>query len=235
LNTAVVASFTTSKPLAVLLYGIPGSGKGTLGRMLSQATAWPHISTGDLLRKHISEGTATGQASEGILSGAYAADTLVNSIVALRMRELDCRRGVILDGYPRTLEQTTVLLPRLRHMNLEPVLVRLNLDYTEVKVRLQARCHCAVCGTVYNLIHLPPRLTGRCDECDGQLIGREDDQADLLSKRIEHYLTLTAPVAKFLEASSVRVVELSATETPARLLSAVLSRILTENPIEELP
>jgi len=203
--------------------------------MLSQATAWPHISTGDLLRKHISEGTATGRASAGILRGAYASDTLVNSIVALRMREADCRRGVILDGYPRTLDQTMVLLPRLRRMNLEPVLVRLNLDYTEVRVRLQARSHCDGCGAIYNLIHLPPRLTGRCDQCGGRLIGREDDQADLLSKRIEHYLTLTAPVANFLEARSVRVVELSATETPASLLTAILTRITSDNPTEELP
>lgn len=203
--------------------------------MLSQATAWPHISTGDLLRKHISEGTATGQASAGILRGAYASDTIVNSLVDLQMREVDCRKGVILDGYPRTLEQAMVLLPVLRRMNLEPVLVRLNLDYTEVRDRLQARCHCDVCGSVYNLIHLPPRLTGCCDECGGQLVGREDDQADLLSERFERYLRLTAPVAKFLEASSVRVVDLSATQNPDRLLKACLTRITTESRIEKLP
>lgn len=203
--------------------------------MLSQVTAWPHISTGDLLRRHIAEGTSTGQASADILRGAYAPDHIVNSLVAARMYDSDCRRGVILDGYPRTVEQCMELLPVLRRLNLEPVLVRLNLDYTEVGVRLQGRCHCSTCGAIYNLLHLPPRLTGRCDECGGGLIGREDDQADLLAKRIEQHLKLTAPVAQFLEASSVRVVELSAAEAPNRLLAAILTRLDPENPSEELP
>jgi len=225
LNTVVAASVSASKPLAVLLYGAPGSGKGTLGRLVSRVTTWPHISTGELLRKHIAAGTPAGHASLGILQGGYAPDTVVNQLVVERMGEPDCQKGVILDGYPRTLDQTVQFLPVLRRFDLEPVLVRLNLDYTEVKVRLQARQLCSSCGAIFNLLRLPPRTSGVCDECGGCLVGREDDQTDLLDRRIERYTKLTEPVAAFLMARSVKTLEFSGTETPFRLTAALLDHL----------
>jgi adenylate kinase len=225
LNTVVAASLSASKPLAVLLYGAPGSGKGTLGRLLSQVTAWPHISTGELLRKHIAAGTPAGQASRGILKGGYAPDSVVNQVVMERMGEPDCRKGVILDGYPRTLNQAVQFLPVLLGYELEPVLVCLKLDYTEVKVRLQARRFCSSCGAIFNLVRLPPRDPGVCDECGGDLVCREDDQTELMDRRIDSYSNLTEPVAVFLRARSVKTLEFNGMETPMGLTAALLAHL----------
>lgn len=225
LNNVVAASFSASKPLAVLLYGAPGSGKGTLGRLLGQVTAWPHISTGELLRKHIAEGTSAGHASLGILQGSYAPDFVVNQLVIERMGQQDCQKGVILDGYPRTLDQTVQFLPVLGGFDLEPILVRLNLDYTEVKVRLQARRFCSSCGAIFNLVRLPPRIPGVCDECGGGLVGREDDQTELMDRRIERYTNLTEPVADFLKSRSVKTLELSGMDTPSGLTQSLLAHL----------
>lgn len=235
LDTVVAASFRASKPLAVLLYGAPGSGKGTLGRMLSQVTAWPHISTGDLLRRHIEQGTPAGQASVEILRGGYAPDSVVNELVADRMAQPDCQKGIILDGYPRTLEQTLQFLPVLRRLEIEPLLVRLVLDYTEVKLRLQARRFCSSCGAIFNVVRLPPRKTGICDECGAGLTERVDDQTDLIVRRIEHYETLTEPVAEFLAEQLIRSWEFSGTETPNKILNDFLERLQQHSLIEPAP
>jgi len=235
LNTVVAASFRASKPLAVLLYGAPGSGKGTLGRLLSQVTTWPHISTGDLLRQHIAAGTPAGQASVGILQGGYAPDSVVNELVADRMAQPDCQKGIILDGYPRTLEQTVQFLPVLRRLEIEPLLVRLILDYTEVKLRLQARRFCSSCGAIFNVVRLPPRKIGVCDECGEPLAARVDDQTDLIVRRIEHYATLTEPVAQFLKEQPIRNWEFNGTETPTAILNHFLQQLQQHSLIELKP
>lgn len=232
LNTVVTASFRASKPLAVLLYGAPGSGKGTLGRLLSQVTAWPHVSTGDLLRQHIAAGTPAGQASVDILQGRYAPDSIVNKLVADRMAQPDSQTGIILDGYPRTLEQTGEFLPVLRRLKIEPLLVHLVLDYTEVKLRLQGRRFCSFCGAIYNVVRLPPRQFGICDECGGSLAERVDDQTELIVRRIEHYATLTEPVAQLLKQEVIRNWEFSGTKTPTDILNEFLEQLQHHSLIE---
>lgn len=125
-------------------------------------------------------------------------------------------------------------LPVLRRLDLEPILIRLNLDYTEMRVRLQARRCCPACGAIYSLLHRPPRLSGNCDECGGPLVERHDDQVAFLEKRIEQYLTWTVPVADFLQANSVRLVECSAMEPPADVLNAVLTGIVADQSLIDL-
>lgn len=232
LHTVVTASFRASKPLAVLLYGAPGSGKGTLGRLLSQVTAWPHISTGDLLRQHIAAGTPAGLASVEILRGAYAPDFVVNELVADRMAQPDCQKGMILDGYPRTLEQTLQFLPVLRRLEIEPLLVRMVLDYTELKLRLQGRRYCSSCGAIFNLHRLPPRTAGICDECGHELGERVDDQTDFVVKRIEHYATLTSPVVQFLQEQPIRSWEFSGVNAPTEILTNFLEQLQQHSLIE---
>jgi len=194
LNNAVTASFRVNKPLAVLLSGAPGSGKGTFGKMLSQATNWPHISTGDLLRRHITARTEIGIASVAILDGSFAPDQVADRLIADRIQAEDCQNSFILDGYPRTLPQSTVFLPILRRLGIEPIVVRLQLDYEATKSRLRNRVSCAGCGATFNLLFLPPKQPGQCDECGIPLVTRTDDQIDLIERRIEYYEKLTALV-----------------------------------------
>ena len=226
LNTAVTSSFRAIKPLAVLLYGAPGSGKGTFGKILSQVTHWPHISTGDLLRKHISADTEIGQASVALLEGNYAPDRIANQVVSERILSVDCHNSFILDGYPRTLPQSTTFLPLLRQMELEPVVVRLQLNHEAIKSRLQARVSCSHCGTSFNLISLRPKRPDQCDECGFALITRTDDQVGLIEKRIKIYDSLTGPVERHLRESGLRHWEFDATLEPKQLLSEFLNNLI---------
>ncbi len=227
LNNAVTASLRVLKPLAVILYGAPGSGKGTFGKMLSQATSWPHISTGDLLRRHITARTEIGQASVAILEGNYVPDQIANQLVADRIQAEDCQNSFILDGYPRTLPQSTVFLPVLRRLRIEPVVVRLQLDYEATKCRLLNRVSCAGCGATFNLVCLPPKQHGRCDACGSQLVTRTDDQRDLIERRIEYYDKLTAPVEHYLIKNKLRCWEFDAALEPKQLFSQFTNQLLS--------
>ena len=225
LNTAVSVSFRALKPLAVMLYGAPGSGKGTFGKFLSQLTGWPHISTGDLLRRHISADTKLGQASIAILDGQYAPDGIANQLVSERLQFADCHDSFILDGYPRTLPQCLAFLPVLQRLQIEPIIVRLQLDRQVVRSRLLARVTCSGCGASFNLISLPPSQAGQCDECGSPLATRTDDHAVLIDKRIEFYNELTGPVEQFLLQRSLRYHFLDASREPRLILSEFLDEL----------
>jgi len=236
LNNAVTASLRVLRPLAILLYGAPGSGKGTFGKLLSQATNWPHISTGDLLRRHITARTEIGRASVAILEGNFASDQIANQLVADRIQAEDCQNSFILDGYPRTLPQSTVFLPVLRRLSIEPVVVRLQLDYEATKSRLRNRISCTACGAIFNIVFLPPKQPGRCDECGIPLVTRTDDQVDLIERRIEFYDKLTAPVELNLIENKLRCWEFDAALDPKQLFSqftnylVAASLVIQQNP-----
>ncbi len=225
LNTAVTVNVRAIKPLAVMLYGAPGSGKGTFGKILSQVTRWPHISTGDLLRKHITADTEIGQASVALLEGNYAPDQIANQLVSERILSEDCHKSFVLDGYPRTLQQSTTFLPVLRQMDIEPVVVRLKLNNEAIKSRLLARVSCLHCGASFNLVFLRPKWPDQCDECGCPLVTRTDDQVGLIEKRINIYDSLTGPVERYLRESGLRLWEFDATLEPKQLLSEFLNNL----------
>jgi adenylate kinase len=229
LNTADLVRFCALKPLALMLYGAPGSGKGTLGKMLSRVTAWPHLSTGDLLRKQIAKGTEVGQASQGILHGSFAPDAVVNDLVLERLSHPDCAESVILDGYPRTLTQAQSFLPVLDRMNFEPIVVRLVLDYTEIGKRLRSRRHCPVCGVTFNLLSRPPLIAGRCNECQIELVARPDDSPEFLDRRLADYNSLTAPVESFLRSRHRSWWDLDADKLPEAILNDLLTELKTSS------
>jgi len=226
LNNTVTASFRIIKPLAVMLHGAPGSGKSTFGKMLSQATNWPHISTGDLLRRHITARTEIGQASVAILEGNFAPDQIANQLVADRIQAEDCKNSFILDGYPRTLPQSTLFLPALRRLNISPVVVRLQLDYEATKSRLRNRVSCTGCGAVFNLVSLPPKQPDQCDECGSPLVTRTDDQVDLVERRIEYYDRLTAPVEDYFIENKLRCWEFDAALDPRLIFSQFTNHLV---------
>ncbi len=189
------------KPIALILLGPPGSGKGTVAKSLNAHFAIPHVSTGDILRENVKAGTGLGQEVKAVMdSGKLVSDQLVNRVVEDRLRRPDCARGVILDGYPRTLEQAQVLEGVLAKLSLETVILNLTVDYEIIVRRLGARRSCPVCGTVYNLVSKRPKSVGVCDVEGAALITRDDDKEEVIRRRLAAYDEQTQPLVDFYRA-----------------------------------
>lgn len=188
----------------VILLGPPGSGKGTQAKRLAGHYCIPQISTGDLLREHVSRGTELGFQAKAIMArGELVPDELMYGIVAERLTRSDCTRGYILDGFPRTAAQAGWLEAFLEKQLFDkserwtPVVIRLDVDYTQLLLRLTGRRSCPTCGRIYNVHFQPPRSNELCDLDDSKLIQREDDREEVIRPRLDAYAALTRPVAEY--------------------------------------
>jgi adenylate kinase len=215
------------KNAAILLFGPPGSGKGTQAVLISDALKVPHISTGDIFRQHAKQGTELGQQVQAIMqAGALVPDELVNRIVEDRLRQPDCAGGFILDGYPRTVPQAELLDGLLGALAKAKVVVNLCVDYNIIVARITARRQCPVCGASYNLVSNRPVSDGICDRDGTSLIQREDDKEDVMRKRFEAYDAQTLPVMGFFEAARYRIVTVvGGNGSPEELTAEVLARL----------
>ena len=182
--------------MVLLLFGPPGSGKGTQSKLITSWLGIPGISTGDMLRAEIQAGTELGRAAQSIMaSGGLVGDDLVNRMLANRVSQPDAKRGFLLDGYPRTVEQAEFLDRLLEERHLpKPVILHLDVPLDALLGRLTSRRQCPKCGTIYNLLHQPPKKAGVCDNDGTELITRKDDQEDVVSERLKTYLALSRPV-----------------------------------------
>jgi adenylate kinase len=210
---------------ALLLFGPPGSGKGTQAVLLAGALKMPHISTGDIFRKNVKDGTELGKQVKQIMdSGQLVPDELVNKIVADRLGDSDCASGFILDGYPRTAVQAEMLDCYLRTKGIPKVVVNLVVDYNVIIERITARRSCPACGAVYNLVSNPPKSDNVCDRDGTSLIQREDDKEDVMRKRFEAYNAQTLPVMDFFKVNGYRLVEaVGGNGAPEELTARVLA------------
>ena len=189
---------TTAGTVAVILFGRPGSGKGTIAKYLNRYLGMPHISTGDILREHISAGDELGREVKAVIdSGRLVADELVNRIFVERIEKPDCADGAILDGYPRTIEQAEFVCDLLKRREFDSMVIYLDVDYNEIVSRLTARRICPQCGSVYNLRSKPPRVDGICDLDGAALITRGDDREDVIRQRLTNYDQQTQPLVEF--------------------------------------
>ncbi len=188
---------TKTIPGPILLLGAPGVGKGTQAKELVKLWGIPQISTGDLLRANVAQGTAIGKAAREVMQrGELVPDSMVNEMVALRLLEPDTARGYILDGFPRTLPQATWLDGRLaaRVEGLPVVAVSLHVDYNQLLRRITGRRNCPVCQTIYNIYSNPPQRAGFCDIEGAALAQRADDTEKVFAERMRAYQAQTAPV-----------------------------------------
>jgi adenylate kinase len=184
--------------LIILLFGPPGCGKGTQGRLIIE---WlkrkiPSISTGDMLRAAIAAGTPLGVEAQSIIAaGGLVPDGLVNAMLARRIDQPDCGEGFMLDGYPRTVEQAEYLDGILLARGLpSPVVIHLDVPADVLVGRMVSRRQCSMCGQMFNILSKRPRVAGRCDEDGGALIVRKDDREDVIRERLRLYQEMTRPV-----------------------------------------
>jgi adenylate kinase len=211
---------------AIVLFGSPGSGKGTQAKMLTQCLAAPHISTGDMLRDQIRQGAAGTAMVATMQSGALVSDEVVNRMVEKRLSEPDAARGFVLDGYPRTMAQADHLHEWLEQRGVREVVIYLAVDYNIVIARLTGRRQCPRCGTLYNLATKRPRVDELCDLDGEKLVVREDDQESVIRERLDAYERQTRPVLEHYKEVSRRVVEVDASkDTPEAVFGKICQAI----------
>ena len=182
--------------MVLLLFGPPGSGKGTQSRLITNWLGIPAISTGDMLRSEIQASTELGESVRCIMtSGGLVGDELVNEMLAHRVSQPDCQSGFLLDGYPRTVDQAEYLDRLISKQALpKPIILHLDVPLDALVGRLTSRRQCPVCGTIYNLLHQPPKKKGICDNEGARLVTRKDDTEEVVTERLRTYEAQTRPV-----------------------------------------
>jgi adenylate kinase len=198
--TEVKGGRATSRivPGPILLLGAPGVGKGTQAKELVKLWGIPQISTGDLLRSNVAQGTELGKIAKEIMQrGGLVSDSLVNQMVDVRLAQPDTTNGYILDGFPRTLAQADWLDARLAKdkTGIPVVAVGIQVDYNQLLRRITGRRNCPVCQRIYNICFNPPKQEGVCDVDGAKLAQRADDTEKVFKERMRAYEAQTAPVA----------------------------------------
>jgi adenylate kinase len=184
--------------LCLILFGAPGSGKGTQAKLLKNTLGLPHISTGDMLRERVARPDELGlQVEKTLQAGALVPDATVNALVAERIEEPDCEPGFILDGYPRTVSQAEILTDLLRSRAIAAVVVHLKVDYNVIVARLAGRRQCPVCGALYSLSPNAPTVSEVCDYDGSTLVVRDDDREEVVTERLKAYDRQTSPVLEY--------------------------------------
>ncbi len=194
--------------MRLMLLGPPGAGKGTVAKKLVEKYGIPQLSTGDLLRAAVSEGTELGRKAKTYMdAGGLVPDTVVIGLIEERLKQDDCRTGFILDGFPRTLPQAEAL----SSITALDAVVNLEVGDEEVVVRLSGRRVCKQCGAIYHVRNIPPAVEGKCDRCNGELFQRDDDREEAIRNRLGVYRQQTLPLIDYYrEAGTLHNVDGSA-------------------------
>ena len=183
--------------MKLIMFGAPGAGKGTQAAILSQRLGVPTISTGNILRAAVKNGTPVGlQARSYMDAGKLVPDQVIIGIIAERLEEPDCEKGYILDGVPRTIAQAEAL----EGAGIEfDCVLDIEVPDEEIRHRMIGRRACPVCGATYHLEAAPPKVEGKCDHCGNTLTQREDDKPETVQSRLSIYHGQTEPLKKFYE------------------------------------
>lgn len=181
------------------MLGAPGAGKGTQAKMIAEKFGVPHISTGDIFRANIKEGTELGmEAKKYMDQGLLVPDELTVKILLDRVAREDCADGYVLDGFPRTIPQAEVLDAALEKLN-EKIDYAVNVDVPDENIvkRMSGRRACLKCGATFHVEHIPPKQEGICDSCGGELVLRDDDRQETVQNRLKVYHDQTQPLIDY--------------------------------------
>jgi len=218
----------------LILFGPPGSGKGTQAGLLRQRLGLAHISTGEMLRARVASGDSLGKQVAAIMqSGELVPDEMVNRLVEDRIQHADAVRGFILDGYPRTGGQAKLLDCLLKTRGIRSEVIHLKVDYNEVIARLSARRQCAKCGALQGSLSkgvLSNDSSGElCGSCGSKMEIREDDRPDVVIQRLKAYEIQTRPVLDFLQEALYRICDVrGGSRTPEEIAAEIESLVETE-------
>lgn len=185
--------------MKIIMLGAPGAGKGTQAKRIADKYQIPHISTGDIFRANIKNGTMLGQKAKTYMEqGALVPDDLVVDLVVDRIQEKDCINGYVLDGFPRTIPQAKALDSALAALD-EEIDFAINVEVPDENIikRMAGRRACLSCGATYHLVHIPTKVEGICDNCGSELVLREDDKPETVKKRLDVYHEQTQPLIDY--------------------------------------
>ena len=193
--------------MKVVMLGAPGAGKGTQAKMIATKYNVPHISTGDIFRANIKEGTELGKKAKSYMDqGLLVPDELVVDLVVDRLQQEDCKDGYILDGFPRTIPQAEALDSALGKLNTK-LDFALDIDVADdfIVKRMGGRRACLGCGATYHIVNIPPKKEGICDTCGAELVLRDDDKPETVEKRLAVYHEQTQPLIDYYKNSGILV------------------------------
>jgi adenylate kinase len=185
--------------MRLVLLGAPGAGKGTQAKILVEKYAVPQISTGDLLRAAVAAGTALGKEAKSYMDkGELVPDSVVLGMVEERLKQDDCKKGYILDGFPRNTKQAEALDAMLAGLGMSlTAALSVDVPFDDLMKRLTGRRTCKACGQMYNVYFNVSKKDGICDKCGGELFQRDDDKEETIKKRLEVYNAQTAPLIDY--------------------------------------
>lgn len=193
--------------MKIVMLGAPGAGKGTQAKRIAEKYQLPHISTGDIFRANIKNGTELGKKAKTYMDqGLLVPDELVVDLVVDRLSQEDCKNGYILDGFPRTIPQAEALDTALTAIG-ESMDYAINVDVPDANIidRMSGRRACVACGGTYHIVFNPTKIADVCDACGGQLILRDDDKAETVKKRLDVYHEQTQPLIDYYTAKDILV------------------------------
>ncbi len=185
--------------MKIIMLGAPGAGKGTQAAMIAEKYGIPHISTGDIFRANIKNGTELGKEAKTYMDeGKLVPDELTVRILLDRVAQDDCKNGYVLDGFPRTIPQAEVLDQELAKLN-DKVDFAINVEVPDENIigRMSGRRACLKCGATYHVEYMPPKKEGICDTCGSELVLRDDDKPETVKKRLEVYHQQTEPLIRY--------------------------------------
>lgn len=185
--------------MKVIMLGAPGAGKGTQAKKIADKYQIPHISTGDIFRANIKNGTELGKKAKAYMDqGLLVPDELTLELIMDRFQNPDCENGYVLDGFPRTIPQAEALTRALEEKG-ESIDYAVNVEVPDENIinRMSGRRACLSCGATYHIVHIPTKVEGICDRCGGELALRDDDKPETVKNRLSVYHTQTKPLIQF--------------------------------------
>ena len=209
--------------MKIVMLGAPGAGKGTQAKMIAEKYSIPHVSTGDIFRANIKNGTELGKEAKSYMDkGELVPDELTVRILLDRVAQEDCKNGYVLDGFPRTIPQAEVLDAELTKMG-DKIDFAINVEVPDENIvrRMSGRRACLKCGATYHIVHIPPVKEGICDKCGSELVLRDDDKEETVKNRLSVYHEQTQPLIDYYKKAEV-LHSVDGTKDPDQVFEAIV-------------